>query len=216
MRTSATTLSSELWAEELSFLKELLPSVCRGGKVLEVGTAAGGTLREMMRCFDGAGRPQFVVVDPMAYFPDQLDIVKRNLSENGLDPDSVDFRVGTSRDILGPAVAADERFDFMLIDGAHKIRHVTQDLGWLQLLNPGGLACFHDYNDRHPGVTKPVDRFLSKRRNYRRGDLVASLLAVEKTEASDGCEVTWFDRVWANVLSPCLQLERSLRKRIKS
>ncbi|MGB0581853.1 MAG: hypothetical protein ACPGVU_19335 [Limisphaerales bacterium] len=50
MRTSATNLASELHDKELVFLKELLPAVCKGGAVLKVGMADGGTLREMMAC----------------------------------------------------------------------------------------------------------------------------------------------------------------------
>jgi predicted O-methyltransferase YrrM len=216
MRTSAHSLASELWSKELVFLKGLLRKACHGGKVLEIGTAAGGTLCEMMGCFDGAERPEFVVVDPMAYFPDQLDIVKRNLGEHGLDSGTVDFRIGTSNDTLAPALAAGERFDFMLIDGSHKIRYVTQDLGWLQLLNPGGIVCFHDYNDRHKGVTWSVDRFVRRHQNYRRGELVDSLQAVEKVSASNGAEVSRLDRFWSLVLSPCLQLEISIKKRLRS
>lgn len=215
MRTSAHSLASELWPNELIFLKSLLQKTCRGGKVLEVGTAAGGTLCEMMKCFEDSARPDFVVVDPMMYFPDQLGIVKRNLEEHGLDPASVDFRIGTSNDLLAPALESGHRFDFMLIDGSHKIRYVTQDLGWLQLLNPGGIVCFHDYNDRHKGVTWPVDRFVRRHQNYRRGELVESLLAIEKISASTRVEVSVMDYLWSTVLSPWLQLEMSVKKRLK-
>lgn len=215
MRTSAQTLSSELWNEELSFLKTLLPNVPSDGRVLEVGTAAGGTLREMMACFEDGARPRFVVVDPMKYFPDQLEIVQKNLRQHQLDPAGVSFRVATSGEALPAAVTDGERFDFMLIDGAHKIRYVTQDLGWLRLLKPGGVACFHDYNERHKGVVWPVDRFLARHPNYRRSRLVASLLAVEKTGESTGPETGWIDTVWANLCSPWLQLQLSLAKRLR-
>jgi predicted O-methyltransferase YrrM len=215
MRTSAVTLASELWDEELTLLKSLLSEVSPDGAVLEVGTAAGGTLREMMSCFPKEARPRFVVVDPMGYFPDQLGIVRRNLTGHGLDPDGVSFRVTTSALALRDALRSQERFDFMLIDGAHKIRYVTEDLGWLQLLKPGGRVCFHDYNERHKGVTWPVDRFLARHQNYRRHRLVASLLVVEKTAESSGPETGWMDTLWANLCSPWLQLQLSLAKRLR-
>ena len=87
MRASATTLASEVPENELAALKAQLKRRRLKGSHLEIGTAAGGTLKELMRCYPNTARPRFVVVDPMRYFPDQLAIVRRNLASAGLDPD---------------------------------------------------------------------------------------------------------------------------------
>jgi UDP-2,3-diacylglucosamine pyrophosphatase LpxH len=108
----------------------------------------------------------------------------------------------------------DKAYDFMLIDGAHKIRYVTQDLRWLRLLKPGGVACIHDYNDRHEGVKLSVDRFLRKYPNYRREQLVGSLMILRKSGPSLAKEVAFADSLWASAFAPFLQLKINLRKRL--
>ena len=167
MRASATTLAAEVSENELAALKALLKARRLKGPHLEIGTAAGGTLKELMRCYPDSGRPRFVVVDPMRYFSDQQAIVRKNLASAGLDPDQVDFRVGMSWPAFQQASRAGERFSFIFVDGSHKIHHVTEDLAWTRLLEPGGIICFHDYNRNFPGVMLAVDRFLARYRNYR-------------------------------------------------
>ena len=96
MRASAVTWASEISDSELARLTALLKSERLSGPHLEIGTAAGGTLKEMMRCYPDSRRPKFVVVDPMTYFDDQLRIVRDNLSSAGLAPDDVEFRLSKS------------------------------------------------------------------------------------------------------------------------
>lgn len=201
--------------EELACLTELLRRHQFPGRHLEIGTAAGGTLCEMLRCFPAGRTPPFVVVDTMRYFPDQLEIVRGNLRDHGLDPAAVNFRIATSDAAFRQAEAARESYDFMLIDGAHKIRYVTQDLRWTRLLSAGGRVCFHDYAARCPGVMRAVDHFLAGHMNYRREMLAGSLLVLEKTTTSTAREIGWPDLLWANLWSPWLQLQASLRKRLK-
>jgi predicted O-methyltransferase YrrM len=215
VRTSATTLASEMSDVELAALVEFARGANRGARFLEIGTAAGGTLCQMMAAFTDATRPRFVVIDPMTYFPNQVEIVKRNLREHGLPPDAPELRVGTSADAFPVAAAAGEEYDFMLIDGAHKIRYVTQDLRWTRLLRPGGIVCLHDYNDIHKGVKWPADRLLARHPNYRRERLAGSLLVLRKESPSAAPEIGFGDLLWANLLSPVLQLELSLSKRLR-
>lgn len=201
--------------EELACLTALLRRLQFSGLHLEIGTAAGGTLCEMLKCFPPDRLPPWVVVDPMGYFPDQLEIVRGNLRDHGLSPAAVDFRIATSAAAFQQAAAAGESYDFMLIDGAHKIRYVMQDLRWTRLLAVGGRVCFHDYAPRCPGVMRAVDQFLAGHDNYRRGTLAGSLLVLEKTAVSATPEVGWPDLLWANLWSPWLQLQASLRKRLQ-
>lgn len=215
VRSTAHTLAPEMAPEELACLTGLLRRCKFPGRHLEIGTAAGGTLCEMLRCFPAGRPPPFVVVDPMRYFPDQLEIVRANLRAQGLDPAAADFRIATSDAAFRQAERARETYDFMLIDGAHKIRYVTQDLRWTRLLSVGGRVCFHDYAPRCPGVVRAVDHFLNGHANYRRETLAGSLLVLEKIANSTAPEVGWTDLLWAYLWSPWLQLQASLRKRLK-
>jgi len=216
IRLCATTLKPEMTDEELSGMQAWLQSGLRNGRFLEIGTAAGGTLSFMMNCFEADARPAFAVVDTMAYFDGQLDIVKSNLTQNGLDARQVDFRIMSSDAAFAISEAEGERFDFILVDASHKIRHVMADLRWLRLLNVGGLACFHDYAARFKGVCWPIDRFLQRSSQFSRVGLAGSLLCIRRDTTSARPEVTSCDRIWALLWSPILQLDLSLQKRLKA
>ena len=213
-RSSATTLKPEMTDEELSGLKGWIQEANLEGMHLEIGTAAGGTLCFMMNCYDVRERPRFAVVDTMSYFPDQFDIVKRNLVDNSLDPESIDYRIMTSNEAFFLAEKSGERFDFILIDASHKIRYVMADLRWTRLLNIGGLVCLHDYTEKFKGVRWAVDRFLRRNPHFSRAGQAGSLLCVRKDDHTACPEITFLDRVWGFLWSPFLQLESSLRKRL--
>ena len=214
-RPCAETGLPEMSGEELEALRNWMPqNEGVQSRYLEVGTAAGGTLCFMMNCFSDAERPEFVVVDTMRYFPQQFEIVKRNLADNGLTSARIDFRVMTSSDALTFAEKNRERFDFILVDASHKIRHVMGDLRWMRLLRAGGMACLHDYTSRFKGVCLPVDRFLKRNQHFKRIGLVGSLLCIHKKTDGLCPEVSMTDRLWSYLLSPLLQLDSSVRKRL--
>lgn len=213
-RPSATTLQPEMSAEELSALQQWLTSSDLRGRHLEVGTAAGGTLCFMLDCYAPERRPSFSVVDTMAYFPNQFDIVRDNLRQHGIAPEAVDFRVSRSSEAFERSAATGERFGFILVDASHKIRHVMADLRWLRLLEVGGLACFHDYGTSFKGVTWPLDRVLRNHPQFTRVGQAGSLLAIRRERESARREVNGLDQLWALAWSPVLQLELSLRKRL--
>jgi predicted O-methyltransferase YrrM len=213
MRQSALDMSSELSAEELAGLKTLLGPAGLSGPHLEVGTAAGGTLKELMLCYSPP-RPRFVVVDPFRYFPDQRRIVEANLRSAGLDPAEADLREAFSGDALVAAGAAGERYDFIFIDANHEARHVIRDLQWARLLSPGGYLCLHDYQPNFPGVIWAVDRFLRRNGNYRRTAQHGSLIVIEKLAEGRGDEVGAVDRLLGDMLSQSHRLRRSVRKRL--
>lgn len=211
MRQSALDLSSELAAAELAALRDLLRSARLSGAHLEIGTAAGGTLKEMMLCY-APPRPRFVVVDTFTYFPDQKAIVERNLRSAGIDPAEVDFRASSSDAAL--SAAADERFDFILIDANHDARHVMRDLRWSSRLNPGGYLCLHDYAPKFPGVIWATERFLGNNANFRRVSLTGSLAVIQKMTEGAWEEVGVLDVLLGDLISPMHRLARSIRKRI--
>lgn len=214
MRPCATTLESELTEEELECLLELIHTQSFGGNHLEIGTAAGGTLWQMMKAYHDDKRPSFVVIDPMKYFPNQLQVIHQNLKEHGLSPDTVDFRVGTSEEIFPNAERKQEKYDLIFIDGAHKVRYVMQDLKWSRLLNRGGLLILHDFSPNYRGVWYSVNRFLKKNPHYSIVRQVDKLIALQKDASSEKSEISSWDITLSQILSPIFQLESSLKKRI--
>ncbi len=212
-RRCATTFEPEMTDHELAGLRGWLQDFDLKGKHLEIGTAAGGTLCFMMNCYEESERPDFAVVDRMTYFEDQQGIVERNLAEHGLEADCVEFRTMTSDQAYGIAEERGDSFDFILVDAAHKIRHVMADLRWMQRLNVGGLACFHDYAPWFKGVQWPIDRFLRRNPQFSRVDQAGTLLCIRRNAVGKRGEVTLVDRIWSMVWSPILQLRQSIRKR---
>ena len=213
MRQSAISVQSELHPAELAALQALLKSAQLRGAHLEVGTAAGGTLRELLLCYPPP-RPRFVVVDSFRYFPRQKEIVADNLRSAGIDPEDVEMRAMDSEGALAASTAAGEQFDFILIDANHQARHVISDLRWAKLLRPGGYLCLHDYGPKFPGVAWAADRFLANNRNYRRVSLSVSLLVIQKNETSRRDEVGTADLVLGKILTPLQKLRRSIGKRL--
>jgi len=182
---------------------------------LEIGTAAGGTLWKMMKAYDDRVCPPFVVVDPMAYFEDQLNVVINNLTSHGVDPEKVEFRTLKSSEAFTIAKKENESYDFILVDGAHKLRYVMEDLRWSRLLHPGGIICFHDYSERFPGVHRPVTRFLQQFPNYEILDHQDSLLALRKTAPSKKKEISFLDLFSARLQTPLDQIKSGIRKRYR-
>jgi predicted O-methyltransferase YrrM len=198
----------------------LLVNILRGskskGKHLEIGTGAGGTLCVMLKAFPKDNLPSFVVVDTMRYFPDQLASVKRNLMRNGFDENAVDIRVAKSDCAFIQAAASQEKFDFILIDGSHKVRAVMNDLRWSRLVNVGGLICLHDYSSRFLGVKYAVNHFLRRNRNYHITAQSDSLLVLQKITESVRLEVTHLDEIYALVLHLPLKLIANWQRKYRA
>ncbi len=215
MRRHARTLAPELTDKELASLLDIIRKMRFQGKHLEIGTAAGGTLCCMMKVFEYHERPPFVVVDPMTYFQDQLNTVMKSLQNNGVPAEEVDFRIKKSSEAFIEANQRGESFEFIFIDGAHKIHYVTGDLRWTRLLRKGGIVCLHDYSSVR-GVTLAADRFLRKNSNYEKVDCVHTLLILRKTRESSTPEISLTDRIWASALAPLLRLDIFTKKFLKN
>ena len=206
-------LTSELSENEFSYLMRLLKDEGLKGNHMEIGTASGGTLWNLIKNY-GDDVPHFVVIDPMNYFPDQFTLLKKNLRNNGVDPDIVEFRVSTS-DIALKYVEEGERYDFIFVDGSHKLKYVMQDLRWTRYLAPGGILCLHDYHPKTKGVMLAADRFLGKYPNYQKVKLVDRLMVIRKTADTPCAEVSAMDILYANIVTPLMQLRKSIEKRVK-
>jgi predicted O-methyltransferase YrrM len=217
MRKSASTLESEIQEDEMTSLLKTLRDKELNGTHLEIGTAAGGTLCILTSFYleHSESRPSFMVVDPFNYFPSQFEIVCKNLRSHGMDPQSIEFLKTTSKEAFSHIKSNPPELEFILIDGNHKVRHVTQDLRWARFLKPGGILCAHDYCPSHPGVYLSIKRFLGKHSNYEIKSCVGSLLIVQKNGISTSNEVSFFDCLRANILAPWFQLKASFVKRVK-
>ncbi len=220
VRASATTLEAEMAPEQhqllFTVLAELLDQpVELSDAVLEIGTAAGGTLVAMMKRFPSDQRPKFVVVDEMTYFPNQLQRVKENLRLNSLNPDDVEFRIGRSHLLFEEASERCDRFSLILIDAYHKLRYVMWDLRWARFLAVGGFVCLHDCLPKSD-VACGVDRFLARNSAcYKKVGLARSLIAIRKVAAPLSNEVDTWDIAYAQIMGPIRQLWRNVRNRIE-
>jgi hypothetical protein len=213
-RASATTLESECTLAERAALTAVLRDKGYTGAHLEVGTAAGGTLKELMGVYDADSRPPFFVVDPMTYFDDQLAKVKTNLTGAGIDPETVTFWIGTTEDHLPLARAAGQRFDFIFLDGDHRHYPTTVDLGWADLVTPGGTICLHDRTEKFPGVGWSIDHFLDRNPAYRFVSQTDSLVILEKTAEATRQAVTTADLWAASWAQRKFKTARSIRRRL--
>jgi len=199
-------------AEELSLLLEELEDIPADGTILEIGTAAGGTLVKVLEKLRPEDRKRVAAVDTFDYYEDHLGIFRKNLSENGFDPDRIDARVARSTEAFVSARKNNEKLSFVIVDGSHKMKHVTQDLRWLGLLAVGGKAALHDYTEHLPGVRMAVDKFVLRNANYRVKAKAGSLVILEKTAATTWPEVTTVDLVSAYFWSVVIQNRKSLNK----
>jgi predicted O-methyltransferase YrrM len=180
MRESATTLEAEMSPRELELLRASVAGLPPPARVLEIGTAAGGSLVHILTALRGAGHAGRVTsIDPMTYVPDQRAIVERNLARHGFGPDDVELRVLRSADALAPARAAGERYELIFIDANHGYRHVVADLRWTALLEPHGRLLLHDYATI-VGVRVAVDEFVARNPYYRRVAVADTTIALER------------------------------------
>ena len=214
MRQSGLDLSSECTLAERSCITDAIKTMKRGGNFLEIGTAAGGTLKEIIQTADEEKLDaKFYVLDPFTYYPDQLTKVYQNLSNSDIDPCRVTFWEGTTDSHLATALEHGLTFKFIFIDGDHKAYPVMNDLRWMELLEIGGIACFHDYCDRFPGVAWSLEHFLSKNDQFSI-ILKAETIRVVKRNGKQITAVTKFDLYKSKFMQVILRLRRSIKKRL--
>lgn len=217
VRQSSITLESECTVAERGAILQALRDANFSGAHLELGTAAGGTLKELMGVYpDAATRPSFHVIDPMTYFPDQMAKVRANLAGAGIDPDSVRFHVGTSADFLPVARRERLQFDFVFIDGDHRHRPVLADLALADFVTVGGVIALHDNGPNFPGVGWAIDRFVARNSGYERIGQVETLTLLRKTAAAGKLRLSASDLALAGILQVVSRWRRSLRKRLAS
>jgi predicted O-methyltransferase YrrM len=126
--------------------------------ILEIGTAEGGTLYAWARI----ATPDAVITSidwaPELNEPCVSEAVLESYCEPGQTAVIIraDSRLETTRDQA--VAAAPDGYDFLFIDGDHRLETVTRDHDlYAPLVKPGGLVAFHD-------IIKPPIRKLDHQR----------------------------------------------------
>ncbi|MDC1006383.1 hypothetical protein OAQ34_12250, partial [Opitutales bacterium] len=154
-------------------------------------------------------------VDPMKYFNDQLIVIKKNLQKNNIEAKKIRFLICKSRQAQKIAKIDNPSFDFMLIDGSHKQKYVTEDLMWSRFLRVGGLLCAHDFSPQFPGVFRSINEFLKNYKNYKVLFTEGSLIGIQKVAPSASHEVSLGMIFNATVQGFLSQITNSLSKRMR-
>ena len=214
MRKSAIDLSSECSIAERACISDAIKTLSPGGNFLEVGTAAGGTLKEIIQTADNEKLDaSFYVLDPLTYYPDQLEKINKNLSNSDIDPSRVQFWKGTTDNYFPIALEKGLKFKFIFVDGDHKAYPVMNDLRWMELLEVGGVACFHDYCDKFPGVGWSLKHFLSRNKQFCTIS-EAETLRVIRRNGEKIVTVNSADILQSKFMQVFLRLRRSIKKRL--
>jgi predicted O-methyltransferase YrrM len=179
VRACAETLAAEMTSAELEALIKYIPSV-PSVRFLEIGTAAGGTAKAILESRK-EGKLYLVIIDTFRYFPNQQEIVAKNLQSARTVFSEFTLYPGTSDQIYRSKDEILTSLDALLIDASHKYRYVVRDIRWLSNLKVGGYAFFHDFNDRFPGVVAAVERYVLSSGSFQKIDLEGSLLILKKT-----------------------------------
>ncbi len=166
-----------------------IASLPAGSAVVEIGSFCGRStvvLGSVVRSL--AAESRVYAIDPhdgLVGSADQglqtcrptLDVFRRNIRENGLDPFVETIQKHSSE------VSWDKPVALLLIDGLHDYLNVARDFQHFERwVAPGGYIAFHDYADYYPGVKRFVNELLAAGR-YRKVECVNSLMVVCKQAA---------------------------------
>ena len=216
-RESAITLNSEMTVAEVSSIRSAIKDSKLTGLHIEIGTAAGGTLYEILKCYQNELKvvpPPFIIIDPLTYFDDQYEKICLNLQNNGLSQNNITFEKNKSsvsfRNLSGHA----GEIEFILIDGNHKINHFVGDLRFSRYLRAGGLLLIHDYSNNFKGIHSATNIFLNRYRNYEVLSYVDSLIILRKKTVTNTQEVSVIDQFLSVLVNIFEQVKSSLHKRV--
>jgi hypothetical protein len=214
MRISGIDLTSECSDDEVSEISRLIVDEHISGNFLEVGTAAGGTLVEIIKAAKKVSRDsRFFILDTFTYYENQKEKVLQNLKIHGHTEASVTLWEGTSEQYLRLQDNRSPQFQFMFIDGDHRASYVQKDLEWLNYLSVGGVVCFHDYCPRFPGVVWSVDRIFSYSSSFEVVAKCDTIIALRRVD--DGViDPKYFNKmagIWAQAR---FRFAKSIRKRL--
>ena len=215
-RESAITLKSEMTDAEVYSIKNAIKDSKLTGLHIEIGTAAGGTLCEILKCYQNELKvvpPQFIIIDPLTYFDDQYEKICLNLQNNGLSRNNITFEKNKSSVAFRNLSTHACEIEFILIDGNHKINHFVGDLRFSRYLKAGGLLLIHDYSNGFKGIHSATNNFLNRYTNYEVLSHVDCLIILRKKSISNSLEISPLNLLSAHFRNLMDQVLNSLRKR---
>jgi Holliday junction resolvase-like predicted endonuclease len=205
--------------DEVSAIKKAVKDSKLTGIHIEIGTAAGGTLCEILKFYQDELKvvpPHFIVIDPLTYFENQHKKICRNLQINGLSKNNITFERNKSSVAFRNLSAHAGEIDFILIDGNHKVNHFVGDLRFSRYLKAGGLLLIHDYSKGFKGIHSATNDFLNRYTNYEVLSHVDCLLILRKKSISNSLEISPLNLLSAHFCNLLDQVLNSLRKRFSS
>jgi predicted O-methyltransferase YrrM len=120
----------------------------KGGKVLEIGTGAGGSSLLMALAMQDANIPG--EIHTIGWDPDEANMANTRKRINNWPnlAKRIKMYEGKSADLAGKF--PNGQFDFIYIDGDHSYEGVKADIkNYLPKLKPGGVIGFHDTNQEY-------------------------------------------------------------------
>jgi SAM-dependent methyltransferase len=119
-----------------------IASHCPPASVLEIGCRTGISICQLLSAMEKPQDTRVVLCDIFADGFISPEIVKMNLRHLNLPTENIEFKVGSSLDII-PTIQ--EKFSYILVDGDHTPSVARQDLENVSgLLNEGGVLIFDD------------------------------------------------------------------------
>ena len=209
---------SECTLSETALLSSTLGIAPRGQTVIEVGTAAGGTLAQLINYSNETGRnDEFIVIDTMKYVSNQFETVIENLNKSGVRTDKLNIWPGTTSEFLKNTVIRSEfQIALLFIDAEHKPRPLYKDLMLTKYLMKGGYICIHDYGGKFTGVTWLINRMLRlNKKSLKIFGKIDNLIIIEKVSTA---RIKGFEKIdWLIVFfaQPILRVKKSIIKRLK-
>lgn len=214
MRISGIDLTSECSDEEVAEINRIIFEERISGNFLEVGTAAGGTLVEIMKSAKKiSDDSKFFILDTFNYYPDQKEKVIQNLNNHGLSTNQLTMWEGNTEQYFSQCEAQALKFQFIFIDGDHRASFVQKDVKWLNQLSINGIACFHDYCPRFAGVMWAVDRIFSFSSSFEVLSKRDRLLIVRRRDTAN-IHRCYFSRLSGKWAETRFRIIRSIRKRL--
>lgn len=141
-----------LTEKEIDVLYKYASKVPDDGKIVDIGTAAGGSAFTM-----SLGSKPSVKVTTID--PNQNEAFMHHLEEWGLTG-KLTFYHGLSKDAVGEF--ANKSIDLLFVDGVHSYTGVMNDFNdYSPKVKSGGIIAFHDYFLYWNAISKAVDEIVA-------------------------------------------------------
>lgn len=154
-------------SEFLNFANFVLTTIGRPKKIIEIGTAKGGTLFLFSQIADV--NSTILSVDRNHYLKNELDLFREfgrnsniNIHNISLNTSHINFKT------ISKHLCLESNIDLLFIDADHSYEGVKHDFEtFFPLVRVGGIVGFHDINpDRGNGVPKFFEKLKGKH-NFR-------------------------------------------------